>query len=515
MTAGRCSPMRWHSSTAALSASSSPSSSAELVLASVKGGSDETAITASLAKALTAAYLGCFLFGYHMGVINAPLQEIASSLGFATSPAMQGRVVSSTLLGAFGGSLVGGGLADLLGRRGAMQSNALLLAAAALVCTLASSTGVLLLGRLLAGIGIGISGSIVPLFVAECSLSSQRGRFGSFNQVAICVGVLAAIVAGLPIGGVASTSVSSFMGVPWWRVMFGISVVPALAQIAVLALGKVKVKQASGPERSIAIESPRWLVRQKDRENDGIAIAKSLWGENCAAELSELVSLASVPRSSGASNGWRQLLGRRHWRGTVTGVLLFFFQQFAGINAVVFFSTKVFADAGLSSAVAASALVMVTNIMGTILAASVVDKLGRKPLLVGSFGGMSATMIAMAATLSTMGTAGGASTSFAGLVSLVFTVGYILSFSLGAGPIPSLLLGEMMPAEVRGKAASAAMASHWVCTFIVGQCFLSAAANFGTAAVYGAFGIVAALGSLFVATAVPETKGAMENADLN
>jgi sugar porter (SP) family MFS transporter len=423
-------------------------------------------MSVTLLKALGSAYLGCFLFGYHMGVVNAALPDIAVTLAFAGSPATQGKVVSSTLVGAFVGSL---------------------LAAGALLCALAPSVPVLLSGRLLAGIGIGAAGSIAPLYVAESAPAALRGKLGSFNQMAICVGVLAAITAGLPVGGGAQGVVTALggSGLPWWRVMFGISLLPALAQTALLLL---------------STESPKWLA-QNGRGSEAADVAAKLWGEG-GATLAENKDSA---RSESSGAGWCELLQAKYCWGAAIGVLLFAFQQFAGINAVVFFSTKVFADAGVSSAVAASCLVMATNIAGTAVASSAVDKLGRKPLLIGSFSGMAAAMLFMAANMRRATTAATAASS-AGLVSLVGTVGYILAFALGVGPIPSLLLGEMMPAALRGKAAAAAMASHWVCTFAVGQWFLPATAAFGNAAVYAVFGSIAAMGALFVALAVPETK---------
>lgn len=184
------------------------------------------------------------------------------------------------------------------------------------------------------------------------------------------------------------------------------------------------------------------------------------------------------------------------------GMLLFAIQQLAGINAVVYFSSSVFQRVGISSDILASALVAMANVAGTVASSQLVDKQGRKKLLISSFAGMGLSMLLLVLTLTTP-----ALQPFVGLLSVLGTVTYVLSFAFGVGPVPALLLPEIFPAAIRANAIAVSLMSHWVCNFLIGLSFLQVVEAVGVAGAYSGFAFICVLGILFVHFVVPETKG--------
>ena len=427
---------------------------------------NDGSLTRVLPYVLVAA-LGAFLFGWHVSVVNTALAPLSAELGLH-SVTTQGAVVSTVLATACVGSFAGGPLADAAGRRGALRAAALPLLAGALACAAAQGAASLLLGRALCGVGLGIASAVVPLYIAEIAPPQHRGVLGSVNQLSICIGILAALVAGLPLDRIPG----------FWRAMFGASAAPAAA-LFVLA-GAIP-------------ESPAWLARA-GRGSEAAAVAAQLWGADAAPDGGDDAKAAPA--------AWSELFSAPYARATTIAAGLFVIQQFAGINAVVYFSNAVFREAGLSNDTLASALVGAVNVAGTAFAARALDRAGRRPLLVASFGGMGAAMALLAAALSVPALA-----PVAGTLALAGTLAYVAAFAAGAGPVPSLLVAELYPPRLRGRAQSLAMGTHWVCNFAVGQCFLAAVAAVGVGAVYAAFAAVCALGAAFVALRLPETRG--------
>ena len=388
--------------------------------------------------AVAVASCGAFAFGYHLGILNGPLGQIALDLGFDSNPFLQGLVVSSCLAGAAAGSLGGSGLADSVGRKKAFLVDCVPLLAGAVICALASSASMLVFGRMVVGLGIGLSSALVPLYISEISPTHLRGTLGSVNQLMICVGILAALMVNVLIP---ATS---------WRTMMFLAAIPA----AVLGLG-----MTACPESPV---SP----------TDGDAGQKVSWEEGFAS------------------------------KGARIGMVLFLIQQFSGINAIVYFSSAVFKSAGIQSGALASAAVGLINVLGTVGAASVIEKTGRKDLLKLSFAGMGACMLTMS-----LGLAVPAAASISGILSFVGTLAYVLCFAVGAGPVPGLLTPELVGDRVRGTAVAMAMTTHWVCNFAIGQLFLPAVGAVGVAGVYGFFALVCGLAVAYVDKEVPETKG--------
>ncbi|OIT38043.1 PREDICTED: plastidic glucose transporter 4 isoform X2 [Nicotiana attenuata] len=421
------------------------------------------------------ACLGAILFGYHLGVVNGALEYLAKDLGIVENTVIQGWIVSSVLAGATVGSFTGGALADKFGRTKTFVLDAIPLAVGAFLCTTAQSVQAMIIGRLLTGIGIGISSAIVPLYISEISPTEIRGTLGTVNQLFICIGILVALVAGLPLSG----------NPLWWRTMFGIALIPSV----LLALG-----MAFSPE------SPRWLFQQ-GRISEAETSIKRLYGKERVAEVMGDLE-ASAQGSSEPDAGWLDLFSSRYWKVVSIGAALFLFQQFAGINAVVYYSTAVFRSAGISSDVAASALVGAANVFGTMVASSLMDKQGRKSLLLVSFTGMAASMMLLSLSFTWK-----VLTPYSGTLAVLGTVLYVLSFSLGAGPVPALLLPEIFASRIRAKAVALSLGMHWISNFFIGLYFLSIVTKFGISTVYLGFASVCLLAVMYIAGNVVETKG--------
>ncbi|XP_052204435.1 plastidic glucose transporter 4-like isoform X2 [Diospyros lotus] len=372
------------------------------------------------------ACLGAILFGYHLGVVNGALEYLSKDLGIAENTALQGWIVSTLLAGATVGSFTGGALADKFGRTKTFLVDAIPLAVGAFLCATAQSVQTMIIGRLLAGIGIGISSAVVPLYISEISPTEIRGTLGSVNQLFICIGILGALVAGLPLAG----------NPLWWRSMFGIAIIPSV----LLALG-----MAFSPE------SPRWLFQQgKISQAEGSI--KKLFGKERVAKVMNDLSTASQGFSEPEA-GWFELFSSRYWRGTT-------------------------------------------------IASSLMDKQGRKSLLITSFAGMAASMLLLSLSLTWKVLA-----PYSGTLAVLGTVLYVLSFSLGAGPVPALLLPEIFASRIRAKAVALSLGMHWISNFIIGLYFLSFVNKFGISSVYLGFSMICVLAVLYIAANVVETKG--------
>ncbi|GAB2300001.1 hypothetical protein Dimus_034045 [Dionaea muscipula] len=431
--------------------------------------------SASVLPYVGVACLGAILFGYHLGVVNGALEYLSRDLGISGNAVLQGWVVSTLLAGATVGSFTGGSLADKFGRKRTFQLDAIPLAIGAFLCATAQSVETMMAGRVLCGIGIGISSALVPLYISEISPTEIRGALGSVNQLFICIGILAALVAGLPLAG----------DPLWWRTMFGIAIVPSV----LLVLGM-----------SLCPESPRWLFQQ-GMIAEAEKAATSLYGKETVPRVMQDLRV-TAQGSSEPEAGWLDLFSTRYWKVVSVGAALFLFQQLAGINAVVYYSTSVFRAAGIASDVAASALVGAANVFGTAVASSLMDKRGRKSLLITSFSGMAASMLLLSLSFTWKVLA-----PYSGPLAVVGTVLYVLSFSLGAGPVPALLLPEIFASRIRAKAVALSLGMHWASNFVIGLYFLSVVNNFGISRVYQGFASVCILAVLYIAGNVVETKG--------
>ncbi|XP_022732141.1 probable plastidic glucose transporter 2 isoform X4 [Durio zibethinus] len=334
----------------------------------------------------------------------------------------------------------------------------------------------MLIGRFLVGTGMGLGPPVAALYVTEVSPASVRGTYGSFIQIATCLGLMAALLIGIPVKEIAG----------WWRICFWISTIPA----GFLAFAMM-----------FCAESPHWLYKQ-GRSADAEAEFERLLGGSPVKYA--MVELSKLDRGDEADTvKLSELLYGRHFRVVYIGATLFALQQLSGINAVFYFSSSVFKSAGVPSDIA-NVLIGVANLSGSIIAMLLMDKLGRKVLLLWSFFGMTISMVLQVAAANTY-------VSGSGSLYLWLSVGgmlmFVLTFALGAGPVPGLLLPEIFPSRIRAKAMAFCMSVHWVINFFVGLLFLRLLEQLGPQLLYSIFASVCMTAVIFVKKNVMETKG--------
>ncbi|CAN0858656.1 Probable plastidic glucose transporter 3 [Linum grandiflorum] len=420
------------------------------------------------------ATISSFLFGYHLGVVNETLESMSLDLGFSGNTMAEGLVVSTCLGGAFIGSLFSGWVADGVGRRRAFQLCALPMIIGASMSATTNSLWGMLLGRLFVGTGMGLGPPVAALYVAEVSPAHVRGTYGSLTQTATCLGLMGSLYIGFP--------AKITMG--WWRICFWVSVIPA-ASLAFLM--------------QFCAESPYWLLKRGRSAEAEVAFEKVLGALHVKSAMAEL---SKSDRGDEVENvKFTELLYGRHFKVVFIGSTLFALQQLSGINAVFYFSSTVFKSAGVPSDFA-NTCVGLCNLFGSIVAMVLMDRLGRKVLLIGSFSGMAVSMGIQAI---------GATSLVSSSQSVYLSVGgmllVVLTFALGAAPVPGLLLSEILPSRIRAKAMAVCMAVHWVVNFFVGLLFLRLLEQIGAFVLYTIFSSFCLVAVIFVKKNVLETKG--------
>ncbi len=420
------------------------------------------------------AALGGLLFGYDTGVISGALLFIREVMHL--SPTLQGIVVGIALLGAAIGAATAGYLSDLSGRRRVILGAGLLFIAGAAICAVAQTVVILLIGRLLVGLAIGVASMLTPLYLAEISPASDRGAIMSLNQLCITGGILVSYLVGFALAGAAEG----------WRWMLALGALPGM----ILAVGMLFLP-----------ESPRWLAGH-GRMGDAEKVLRHLRG---AADVSEeLTGLRTDLAREGRLASVKELFAQRVRRPLMIGVGLAMFQQITGINTVIYFAPTIFQSAGLSSAataILATAGVGAVNVVMTIVAIRLIDRLGRRQLLFWSLGGMAVTLFVLALAFS-----GGAFGSLA-WIAVLSVAAYVGFFAIGLGPVFWLLIAEIFPLAVRGRAMSLATVAVWAFNLIVSATFLDLVGAIGSAATFLVYAVMSLIALVFVFLTVPETKG--------
>ena len=434
--------------------------------------------TARVVLISAAAALGGFLFGFDTAVINGAVDAIRG--GFTLDAAQTGFAVSCALLGSALGAWYAGMLANRFGRVRTMQVAAVLLVASALGSGLVTGVWDLILWRLVGGIGVGVASVIAPTYIAEVSPAHIRGRLGSMQQLAIVLGIFAALLSDAWLAGTAGgASAPLWFGLAAWRWMFLVATVPALIY-GTLVLG--------------VPESPRHLVA-KGRIDEARVVLRTVLNMHSEAALdSKLRDIEDSLRSEHKPR-LSDLRGKAVGLLPVVwiGILLSVFQQFVGINVIFYYSSTLWHSVGFSEADSFTITVVtsVVNVLVTLVAIALVDRIGRKPLLVvGSAG--------MAITLSLPGVTG--------MVALVAANAYVVFFGVSWGPVVWVLLGEMFPNRIRATALAVAAAAQWLANFAITSTF-PALAELGLTFAYGLYAAFALISLLFVLFGVRETKG--------
>ncbi len=421
------------------------------------------------------AALGGLLFGYDTGVISGALLFIRQVMGL--SPTMQGIVVAIVLAGAAIGASVAGSLSDKVGRRRVILYAALLFILGAIFSAIATELTLLLVGRLLVGLAIGVASMLTPLYLAEISPARDRGAIVSLNQLCITLGILVSYLVGFALADAAQG----------WRWMLGLGALPGV----ILWIGML-----------VLPESPRWLAGHGKTDAAGSVLRNLRGHADVSAELNELKT--DLARESRQLSSWGELLSPRLRRPLVIGIGLAMFQQITGINTVIYFAPEIFQSAGLSSAatsILATAGVGLVNVIMTIVSIRLIDRLGRRQLLFWSLGGMTATLLVLAGAFHA-----GASGQLAWIAMASVAV-YVGFFAIGLGPVFWLLISEIFPLALRGRAMSLATVANWGFNLIVSATFLDFVAAAGSAGAFLTYAVLSLAALAFIIVTVPETKG--------
>ena len=439
------------------------------------------------------AAIGGFLFGFDSGVINGAVDALAHAFG--TRAATTGFAVASVLLGCAVGAFVAGTIADRHGRRPTMLFNAVLFLVSAVATGLAGSAAVFIASRLLGGLAIGAASVLAPMYIAEVAPAHMRGRLASLQQMAIVMGLFFAFLSNDVIARIAGGAGATFwLGAPAWRWMFWMEALPSIAFLVGVLL---------------IPESPRFLVAH-GRRDDARAIFSRIGGDGDALvrQVEQSLQGEHRPRFSDLIVRGTRRLAPVVWIGMGLAV----FQQLVGINIIFYYGEVLWKSAGATEqwALRINLLTGLVNILATIPAIALIDRAGRKPLLLVGSVGMAVTLGVMAIVFATAGTGADGRPLLghaAAVVGLAAANVYIIGFAISWGPVMWVLLGEMFPNQMRGAALAVSGATNWVANFLVTVTFLSLLTAIGLAGAYALYAVAAAISLPFVWVFVRETRG--------
>jgi sugar porter (SP) family MFS transporter len=472
-------------------------------MSSIDGGSaasgpsiDGVAI-GKIALVAASAAMGGFLFGFDTAVINGAVDAIRDWSGAASW--LLGFAVAGALLGSALGAWFAGPLADRHGRIAVMKIAAAIFFASSIGTGLAWDIWALSVFRFFGGTAIGAASVIAPAYIAEVSPASYRGRLGSLQQLAIVTGIFIALLSDYALAKAAGGAEQPlWFGLQAWRWMFIAAALPSAVYACLAAM---------------IPESPRYLVLRK-RLGEAAAILNR-FGENRPPVEQKIVE---IEKSIGdqQNHSIRDLAGPSFGLLPVvwTGILLSVFQQFVGINVIFYYSATLWRAVGFTqdNALAITVITSVTNIIVTFVAIALVDRLGRRPLLIVGSIGMALTLGAMTwvfGTAPTVMVAGSAQPQLghaAGVIAVIAANLYVVFFGVSWGPVVWVLLGEMFNNRIRAYALAVAAAAQWIANYIVSQTFPTLA-GIGLGLAYGTYTLMAILSLVFVLAKVRETRG--------
>lgn len=434
-----------------------------------------------------AAAMGGLLFGYDWVVIGGakPFFERYFQLADEFS---KGWANSCALLGCLAGALLAGALSDRFGRKRLLILCALLFVVTSINNALATNFTAFVLWRMLGGVAIGLASSLSPMYIAEIAPAAMRGRLVSVNQLTIVVGILLAqfvnwaIVHDLPRGASEEFMAQSWCVATGWRWMFGLTAVPALFFFAAM----------------FAVpESPRWLAQQGRRDQAGAVLSK-IGDADYAAHVLQQIETTLVKETEKVR--LRELLAPTLLPVLALGIALAVFQQWCGINVIFNYAEEIFRAAGydISDVLQNIAWTGSVNLLFTFVALGVVDRGGRRPLML--FG---------AAALAVIYTAMGAcyAAGVQGLPMLLLVLAAIACYSMSLAPVTWVMIAEIFPNRIRGAAMSVAVTALWLACFILTYTFPLLNKRLGPAGTFWLYAAVCAAGFVFLLLRLPETKG--------
>jgi SP family arabinose:H+ symporter-like MFS transporter len=389
------------------------------------------------------ACLGGFLFGFDMAVVSGVLPLVQRQ--FSLTSFQEGWFVSSALVGCIIGVLFSSTLSDRFGRKKTLFLSALFFLLAALGCTFLPDFSLIIIARILGGMAVGITSSVVPLYLSEIAPDNKRGRLVTFYQLAITIGIFSAYL---------SNSLLQKLSVEnTWRLMFGVGMLPAVLFLLGLTL---------------IPESPRWLKERPDTTED---------------------------------TGYKQLFTPALRRALLIGILLPLFSQFSGINAIIYYGPTILLKAGitLSNSLLSQLFFGAANVLFTLIAIWKVDSLGRRPLYLWGTAGATVSLILTGICFYTGATSG--------ILLLLCVLSFLAFFAFSIGPLKFVIAAEIFPDSIRAKALSLSILVMWIADTIVGQLTPMLLHSLGIAETFWFFALFCLLAFIAVYKLLPETKG--------
>ena len=432
--------------------------------------------------------MGGLLFGYDWVVIGGakPFYEKFFNL---TTPSQVGWAMSSALVGCLIGSLVSGGLSDRFGRKRLLILAGFLFTGTGILTALAPSFSFFIGNRILGGVAIGLASNLSPMYIAEISPAAMRGKFVSVNQLTIVIGILAAqlvnwlIAEPVPAGATAAEILASWNGQAGWRWMFGAEAVPAFLFFLLMFL---------------IPESPRWLVKNgRDAEAEKILarVGGTSFAGQALSEIRDTLATGEIRKVH-----FRSLLGPGLAKVLVVGVVLAVYQQWCGINVIFYYAQEIFTAAGygVSGVLFNIVITGTVNLIFTLIAIRLVDRLGRKPLMMAGSAGLAVVFGLIGASYAVHSR---------GVHLLALVVVAMALYALSLAPVTWVLLSEIFPNRIRGAAMSVSTVSLWSACFVLTYTFPLLNKGLGPAGTFWIYAGISVFGFIFIRSRVRETKG--------
>lgn len=416
------------------------------------------------------AALAGILFGFDTGVISGILLFVQKQFGLTafSTGLLVGTVPAGALIGAF----ISGRIVDHLGRRKLLIVTAIIYIIGTLGCTQAKTPELLILSRFLVGLGIGISSYTAPLYISEIAPTHFRGALVSLNQLAVTIGIVLAYLVDYSLAPTAS-----------WRSMFAVGFIPAV----LLFVGMLFLP-----------ESPRWLVF-RGKVNEALKVLSKIRpAPQVEKELQQIINATSKRAD------WRLLLQKWTRPALLIAVSLAILQQITGINTIIYYAPTIFHMAGFQSAqsaLLATVGIGIVNVISTIVAIPLIDRWGRRPLLILGISLMTISLAFLSYIFYTQKI-----TDEESYIALACIIAYIIGFAISLGPIAWLMIVEIFPLEIRGLGSSVATACNWGSNMIVGLTFLTLLAWLTAAGTFLLFAVISIFSLIFIYFVIPETK---------
>jgi sugar porter (SP) family MFS transporter len=421
--------------------------------------------------------LGGLLFGYDTGVISGALLFIPND--FKLSPFLQGAIVGALLLGAALGSAVAGRISDAVGRKRLIIGAGVIFTGGALLAALAPSVGILIAARFILGLAVGSAALAVPIYLSEIAPTEIRGAIASLNQLMIVTGILAAFI----VNAILASSEN-------WRLMLGLAAVPSV----MLLIGMIFMP-----------ETPRYLVHTGEEEEAREVLEELPGDEQPKERIEEIREVDQEETDSGL-----RALFREKWvrPALIVAIGLAVFQQLVGINTIIYYAPTTLTNVGFgdSAAIYANLIIGVINVGMTVIAIRIIDRVGRKPMLLAGVCGMVASLVVLGIANAVLAKPHHPGDP-AAIITLITLATFIASFAATWGPVVWVMLPEVLPLSVRGTAMGVAVCLQWLANFAVAQTFPLFLSSFGTSASFLIYAGLGVLAGLFVVRFVTETKG--------